>query len=238
MGSEPIDYAAILADLESKKLAIEQAIISLRTALSIGAIGKIGEGMGIGMADSVSVALSPSFGAAGGEVPSGAFLGKSIPEAAKLYLAIVKRKQTSREIAEALLKGGIESSAKNFNTQVHSILDRARKSGAGIVKLDKSHWGLVEWYPASLRGIGGTEKRQSRPKRRKGKQSPSTSIPPADGMGPQQRIVQFLTGKGFVTAKDVADHAGLKIQTVYLVLSKLVATKKVEKSPDGHYKVV
>jgi len=229
MGSEPIDYAAILADLENKKAAIEQAIISLRAVLSMGAIGKaMGDGMN--MSDSVTMSMTPA--GIGGEVPQGAFLGKSIPEAAKLYLAIIKRKQTSSEIAAALLKGGIESTSKNFKFQVHSILDRARKSGAGIVKLDKSHWGLAEWYPASLRGIGGAEKRPARPKRRKIKQT----LPPGT-LGPQERIIQFLSGKGFVAPKDVASHTDLKIQTVYLVLSKLVAAKKLEKSPDGHYKI-
>src|ERR1700747_306325 len=99
MGMELLDYAAILADLEAKKSALEQAIASFRQAMASGALGQMTEG---GIVPSLGTSFS------GGEVPAGAFLGKSIPEAAKLYLEIVKKKQTTREIAEALQKGGME----------------------------------------------------------------------------------------------------------------------------------
>src|SRR5271166_4055386 len=103
MSTQTIDYGAILANMEAKKAALEAAIASLRAALAMGALGASGDlPEGIAAA-SVSAALY------GGDVPNGAFLGKSIPDAAKLYLEIVKKKQTSREIAEALQKGGIES---------------------------------------------------------------------------------------------------------------------------------
>jgi hypothetical protein len=143
MATEPFDYAAVISDLEAKRAALDATIGSLRAAQALGALGQSGEGSSMGNT------LVPSI--SGGEVPAGAFFSKSIPEAAKLYLAIVKRKQTSREIAEGLKKGGIESKSKSFNAQVHSILDRARKAGTGIfVKLD-GHWGLAEWYPSALR---------------------------------------------------------------------------------------
>jgi hypothetical protein len=222
-----LDYGVFLADLEAKKAILERAIASVRAVMNGGALA-ISAGDSMSMADGLAGSLMP------GEVPRGAFLGKSIPEAAKLYLAIVKSKQTSRDIAEALLKGGIESRSKSFNTQVHSILDRASKSGSGIVKLDRSYWGLSDWYPANLRIGSPPEKRGgTRSKRRKSKQV-SNQI---GGVGPQERILQFLSGKGFVSPKDVSYHTGMKLQTAHLLLAKLAAKKKLEKSPDGHYKL-
>jgi len=224
MGAETFDYTTIIADLEAKKAALDAAIVAFRMAQAMGALGPTGDYTAPNL-------LSPSV--SGGEVPAGAFLGKSIPEATKLYLAIVKSKQTSRDIATALLKGGIESRSKSFSTQVHSILDRASKSGSGIVKLDRSHWGLVEWYPAGVRAGLSQEKRVGRGKRRKAKQSQ----PVAPGLGAQERIISFLHGKGYVSPKDIADRTNLKIQTTHLVLGKLVNSKQVDKSPDGHYKI-
>src|SRR3984957_13537813 len=136
---EPFDYTAIIADLEAKKAALEATLTGLRAAQAVGALGQPGD------APSGGITALP-FGANGGEVPVGAFLGRSIPEAARLCLQIVKRKMTTREIAEALKKGGIESTARNFPGQVHSILIRASKpSDSPIMKLDRSFWGLAEW---------------------------------------------------------------------------------------------
>src|SRR5580704_9041499 len=115
-----LDYGAFLADLEAKRAVLEQAIASIRAVMASGALAvSMGDSMPP-MADSVSLGLH------GGDVPVGAFLGKSIPEAAKLCLQIVKRKLTSREIADSLLKGGIETTAKtsSFPSIVHSILAR------------------------------------------------------------------------------------------------------------------
>ena len=126
---DSLDYGAVLADLQAKRAALDQAITSLQAAAASGALtAAVGDSMV--MADSVAVGLH------GGEVPVGAFLGKSIPEAARLCLQIVKRKMTSREISDALKKGGIETTASNFPSLVHSILTRASsKSPSEILNL-------------------------------------------------------------------------------------------------------
>src|SRR5260370_12648111 len=95
-GKKTLDYGAFLADLEAKRAVLDQAIASVRAVMSSGALAvNVSDSMP-GMADSVSVALH------GGEVPAGLFHGKSIPEAAKLYLSIVNKKQTTKEIADGL----------------------------------------------------------------------------------------------------------------------------------------
>jgi len=143
MTPEPLDYTTILADLEAKKSALEQTIASLRQAMALGAAGQAGEGGG-----SVPSMAVPSF--VGGEVPTGAFLGKSIPEAAKLYLEIVKQKKTTKEICDALEKGGMETNSKSFLKTVHGSLTRARLSeNPSLVQVGK-YWGLAGWFPKGV----------------------------------------------------------------------------------------
>jgi hypothetical protein len=184
-----------------------------------------------------------------GEVPHGAFLGKSIPEAAKLYLSIVKRKQTSREIAEGLKKGGIESKSKSFNAQVHSILDRARKSGTGVfVKLD-GHWGLAEWYPSALRA--GVVQKTSKPKKSKKRskqadsqqtkeQAAASAKPASETGGAQQKVAALLKAKPGteLSAQEIATPLGLKVQVAHLLLGKLIKGKVAEKTAGGKYRAI
>src|ERR1700679_3542787 len=72
---QQIDYSAVLADMEAKRTALDAAIASMRKFLN----GQAG-----GSSTGESVPGSASFPS--GEIPTGAFLGKSIPEAATLYL--------------------------------------------------------------------------------------------------------------------------------------------------------
>lgn len=242
MVMEQIDYAAIIADLQAKRAALDNTISSLVAAQSIGALGQPGDGS---LAASTIV---PSLYGAGGEVPVGAFLGKSIPEAAKLCLAIVRKKLTTREIAEHLKKGGIESTAKNFNSIVHSILIRAAsKPGSGIVKFDRSYWGLVEWLPAGMRGSGAApQKRKTKSGRaRKTRRlvaaaKPQKAIESANGsgIGVQEQIVKLLHAKPNteISAQDVASSLGMRIQTAHFLLGKLVHRKQAEKTASGKFR--
>lgn len=164
MAMEPVDYTAILNDLEAKKNALEQTIASFRQAMAAGALGQISEGGTV-----PSMYVSSSFG--GGEVPTGAFLGKSIPEAAKLYLEIVKKKQTTKEIMDALKKGGMESTAKSLLKTVHAALTRARQApNPSIVKVG-TQWGLTGWFPKGITNGGTRPKKANKknPKKRAAK---------------------------------------------------------------------
>jgi hypothetical protein len=251
MGTEQMDYAAILADLEAKRNALDQTIASFRAALALGTLGQPGE---IPPSSNGSSGVFPSTyvpSISGGEVPAGAFLGKSIPDAAKLYLEIVKKKQTSKEIADALQKGGMETNSKNFQQMVHSVLDRARKAeNSSIVKLDRSHWGLSIWYPASLRSAGMYQGRgASRKKSRKDKTSAKASTPPqlqaalADKSGikikANERALEYLQSKphGEHSLADVGEHLGMGIKGARLILGKLVKSGKVRMSAPGMYTV-
>jgi hypothetical protein len=250
MGNEPMDYAVIVADLEAKRNALDQTIAAFRTALAIGALGQhsdlqpsntlVPNGFGNTFVSSIT----------GGEVPAGAFLGKSIPDAAKLYLEIVKKKQTSKEIADALQKGGMETNSKNFPQMVHSVLDRASKADSGIVKLDRSHWGLATWYPASLRSAGKYQGRGTgRKKPRKGKVAAKAGKPPLLLAGPSaapvatakanDRAVEYLQTQPHAehSLESVGHHLGIGLKGTRLILGKLVKAGKVRMSAPGMYTV-
>jgi hypothetical protein len=245
MSGDSIDYTQIINDLEAKKAAIDSTLVSLRAAMALGAVvGQPG--------DSSSPSLNtimPS--ASGGEVPVGAFLGKSIPEAAKLCLQIVKKKLTSKEIAEALKKGGIESTAKSFPMLVHSILDRASKSGSGIVKLDRSYWGLIEWYPSAMRAAGASEKRsekksakrkksQARTKKPESKPTENKSVEKKEGESSYQKVAAALKNKPGteLSKQEIALSTGVAETVVGMLLGTLVKTKKAEKTASGKFRAM
>jgi hypothetical protein len=157
--------ASTLAMMEAWHAALEDAIPKMRALVSLsGAL--IPEGAVSGFSQSATL-IAP------GEVPPGSFHGLSIPAAAVLYLRMVKQKQKASEIARALLRGGIQTTASNFNNQVHAALDRAsKKENAEIFKMHGAYWALREWLSASVRasmGSGPTAKgkKGKHPKKRK-----------------------------------------------------------------------
>ena len=123
-----------------------------------------------------------------GEVPPGAFHGRSIPEASVLYLRMVKQKQKASEIATALRRGGIETQSSDFNNQVHAALDRAsKKKDAEIIKLHGAYWALREWLSASVRASmasGAPFKKNN--KRTKKRKAPTTIEGKVEAPKPKQ----------------------------------------------------
>jgi hypothetical protein len=247
--ADTIDYAAILADLEAKKASLEAAIGAVRSAIAMGAAGQAGD---FSAASPVTSASIPSLH--NGEVPAGAFLGKSIPDAAKLYLEIVKKKQTSKEIADGLRRGGIESTSQNFVGIVHSILDRTRKTpNGGIVKLDRSTWGLTEWYP---RGIASTAaptkkskgKKRSSKKAEKKRPEPSTisndlkagapTWTPTDGSGFKERALALFRQNPLkeFSLEEIEKQTGATRFVLIMNMPKLVKASQVEKTASGYFR--
>jgi hypothetical protein len=135
MSDSDIDYQKVLADLEEKKAKIEAAIEGIKVMLGHSVTGPILNGGGSARADSI---------------PSDAFFGMSIVDAAKKYLRMVKSKRTTADIVAALERGGITHSSKNFTNTVYAGLFRDEKQGGDIVRVGKD-WGLAEWYPGKRR---------------------------------------------------------------------------------------
>ncbi len=120
MPSEPINYEAVLADLEAKKQQIEAAIVAIRMIAAQGGGPPNSNGSG----------------------PS-AFLGMSIPDATKKHLTAARQKQSTQEIMRALEAGGLPGS--KYST-VYAVLRRREKVVGDIINM-KGDWALAEWYP-------------------------------------------------------------------------------------------
>jgi hypothetical protein len=235
--AKSLDYGVFLADLESKRAALDQAIASIRSLMAAGALA-------VGSLESLpSLNGGPPTNvySGTGEVPVGAFLGKSIPDAAKLCLQIVKRKMTTKEIAESLQRGGIETKGKSsFNAIVHSVLTRLSKTGKGIVKFEGSRWGLVEWLHPGLRSTQGKTEvrrpRKAKTKRQRPAHAPHSKARPAvigkavegdDGHHPGklwQRAVDLINKNPTekFTAQQLSEKFGIHNRVISMTLAKPV----------------
>lgn len=122
--SEGPNYDALLADIDAKiaKLQAARETIVEIMAMSGG---------------------SPSGPGPGGKIAHDAFLQMSIPDAAKKYLGMSRKKQNTQAIIEALEQGGLPRSA--YNT-VYAVLRRREKQTGDIINM-QGDWALPEWYP-------------------------------------------------------------------------------------------
>jgi hypothetical protein len=235
-----LDYGAFLADLEAKRAALDQAIASLKAVMAAGST----EGMSA--VNLGATLVNPVMH--GGEVPAGAFHGMRIPAAAKLYLSIVNKKQTTKEIADGLREGGMETAGKDFDIIVGSALYRITKGAANgeIVRLKGGYWGLAAWWPAGVRTSQDKPNGRKTKKARKQKsvKANETSTPQsaAESNGhnkaPQERIADLLRSNPMkiYTPQQVSQELGMKTQAVAPTLGRLVSSNVAEKIESGKYR--
>lgn len=157
MAGNEIDYGAVLADLEAKRSAIDNAIAGVRQMLNLGA--------------EQGVATAPN-----GKEPSGlrfdAFFRMAMPDAIAKYLEIAKIPQSVSEVTEALLAGGFKTTSKNPMPIVGSNLSRMKSSGI-LVNVD-GKWGLASWYPAARKNEAQEKPRRGRKPARSNQPSAKT----------------------------------------------------------------
>lgn len=150
-----IDYQAVLADLEAKRDQIDAAIAGIR--LMIGAVPDATEA-----GSSESPAPKPEQGskaapratANGVAVQSDTFFQMSTSAAIRKFLAMAKRPQTPRAIADALHHGGQVHAvdAKTAYTNVYTALRRGQDGEFSQTR--NGEWGLAEWYSNKPKGEG------------------------------------------------------------------------------------
>jgi hypothetical protein len=242
-----LDYAAMIADLEAKKAAIENSIASLRLAA--------GSPIGSSASDASSQATIQNDRPM--ELPVGAFLNMSFPAAIKLFLSATKRKQTIREIATALKNGGMESLSDNFESVVTGALNRMKTNDPPEVLRFSDGWALAENYPESFRNrlaqsakpVAKTKKKPKKvvvaaSKKEKSKkpivEAPGTINAAGEGHGPEIMIEKFFSENAGVefTAQAAAGALGIRTQTVGLLAAKLAHRGLLEKTPEGKYRSV
>lgn len=128
-------YDAVLADLESKRAQIEQAIAAIKA---------IRAGQPLPNQEVGSGAAAPS----GTQVQPGMFHGMSIVEAVKQLLTMRKRALGTQEITESIIAGGVVFSTDTPANTVGSVLHReSSKPSAGVISVGRGTWALPSWYP-------------------------------------------------------------------------------------------
>jgi hypothetical protein len=145
MSDQSINYEAVLADLEARKGQLEAAIAGIRLIL-----GQSGAGPTV-----------PGGGGGGytGQVPAhDAFIGMSIPDAAKKHLTAVRKKLSTQELMTALEAGGLPQS--KYST-IYAVLSR-RESKVGDIINMKGDWALQEWYPNYRKKASASEEQDSK----------------------------------------------------------------------------
>src|ERR1035441_9057554 len=140
--SPMLDLAGMIRALKIHREAIDAAITNLMVA-SGGMVAVTEGGAPSAFAPASSRSQQPT------ELPRGAFLGKSLPAAVKLYLSAVIKKQTIREIATVLREGGVESTSDNFEGVISGCIHRMKANGE--VLQFKEGFALAEFYPAHIR---------------------------------------------------------------------------------------
>lgn len=133
-----IDYSKVLADLESKRDALNDAINGIKKLLHVNSQ----------MLPDGTFTQPVSQLTTGQDIPSDAFFGMPIRDAIKKFLTMkMKKPQQYREIADALEQGGFEHKSKSFHNTVNTTLTRLAGGDDPVVVKVQGKWGLLEWYP-------------------------------------------------------------------------------------------
>lgn len=237
MASEQPSRDAFIAAIEAKIAAWTAVLNSYKAAVSLdGPVGDLGV-QGAPVHSTVTTATTPA------DLPIGVFRDKSIREAIEIYLGAGRRKQTNKEIASGLQKGGIATTSANFEGTIATALGRMKDDG--VVLRFQDGWDLAASYPDSLRG---RLQKDAKPKRSKrtGKKSaraakPEKAAKPKDkGDGElsiDQRILALLREGGPSTPADLSGRLNAKSNVIGLALGRLAFKNKVTKSSDGKYTV-
>jgi hypothetical protein len=126
----PINYAAVVADLEAKRAELDSAIAAMKILMQqTGSLAAV----------TPPVPRISSLD----EVPPDAFVGLSISNAVRRLLEMMQRRLSMREILEGLRAGGLKA---NKYRNVYSIIRGREAYQADIIKVNRQ-WGLAEWNP-------------------------------------------------------------------------------------------
>jgi hypothetical protein len=128
MSATPINYAAVLADLEAKRAQLDSAIAAMKVILK-----QTGEMAATAPPVPRIASLS--------QVPPRAFVGLSTSAAVRMLLEMMQRRLSVKEILQGLQAGGLKP---NKYRNVYAIMRQRESDKFDIIKVDRQ-WGLAEW---------------------------------------------------------------------------------------------
>lgn len=205
MASETPETDSFLAMIANKITLLQALAESYRAARDAGALGQPGEGEGLPFAAPATVPRMPSNAPV--ELPTGAFRGKGIRSAIKMYLEAAKRKQPFKEIATALKAGGLESTSSDFERTLNATLHQLKNSGV-LIQFPEG-WDLADAYPESFRQRLANNKESkpaTRNKRKRGK-AKARATDEAKQAAPVAKLVTKPKGKAETSTPSVVPAA-------------------------------
>ncbi len=126
----PINYAAVLIDLEAKRVELDSAIAAIKVLI---------RQTGSMAATTAPVPRISSLS----QIPPDAFVGLSISKSIRKLHEMNQPRLPVAEILRGLEAGGLK---RNKYRNVYSILRGREAYQADIIKVDR-RWGLAEWNP-------------------------------------------------------------------------------------------
>lgn len=145
------------------------------------------------------------------DLPVGIFRDKSIREAIEIYLAAGRRKQTNKEIALGLQKGGLATMSRNFEATLATALGRMKEDGTVLRFSDG--WDLASSYPESLRGRLDKDAKPAKPRKGKAKPKkarPATTSPEKSSEDKTEAILRIIA----------LHHDGINLRDVLTLLTQ------------------
>lgn len=207
--SSPGPYDAAIADLESRIDRLQGTLDTLRQLRT--------------QADGAAQTPNTSRHGSDADIAHDTFFGMTISDAARKYLGMAKATKSTGEIAEALERGGLKHSSKDFPTTVRSIIGPRDE----FLRTPNGDWGLSEWYP----NMRKEKKPKENGKHEKPRKSAKKKRSRADSNEPkmEDRIIALMTSdlvKSDWVSTEVAEALGALKPTVQSTMSRLVREGK------------
>lgn len=139
--SPETNYAALLQHLEQQRDEIDTAIRTIRKVLGQATVVQPQAPL---KGEIVVISNAPKTGIDPQEpkIKPGMFTGMQVWKAALKYLQMAKKPQNTRQMAQALMQGGLGTNAKKFDANLHQAM--AIKPHV-FKKVDVGMWGLTDW---------------------------------------------------------------------------------------------
>ena len=132
------DYAGVLADLKGRRAALTREVSELDEAIA--AIERLVLRTSLGGTQAGIV--PPANPSSSILVPSRAFAGLNVQQAIAKYMIMVGGSQSTRQITEALRRGGLETKSRKPYAIVYNTLHRLSSPTGSFERTEDGLWKL------------------------------------------------------------------------------------------------